>query len=55
MADGEKPLNVYLQVGFKNLSHFSTAFKKEYGIPPSEFIAEAVKHYNTLYLTQKNE
>ena len=32
---GEKPADVYLKVGFKNLSHFSTAFKKEFGFPPS--------------------
>lgn len=34
---GKQPADVYLEVGFKNLSHFSTAFKKEFGIPPSEF------------------
>lgn len=33
---GAKPAEVYLEVGFKNLSHFSTAFKKEFGYPPSE-------------------
>lgn len=32
---GRKPADVYLEVGFKNLSHFSTAFKKEYGFSPS--------------------
>lgn len=32
---GRKPADVYLEVGFKNLSHFSTAFKKEFGFPPS--------------------
>ena len=32
---GKKPADVYLEVGFKNLSHFSTAFKREFGIPPS--------------------
>ncbi len=32
---GVKPTDVYLEVGFKNLSHFSTAFKKEFGIAPS--------------------
>jgi AraC-like DNA-binding protein len=30
---------VYLEAGFKNLSHFSTAFKKEYGFPPSQLNA----------------
>lgn len=33
---GKKPTDVYLEVGFKNLSHFSTAFKREYGVSPSE-------------------
>lgn len=37
MEKGKKPSDVYLEVGFKNLSHFSTAFKKEFGISPSEF------------------
>lgn len=32
---GKKPADVYLEVGFKNLSHFSTAFKKEFGFSPS--------------------
>lgn len=31
-----KVQDVYWEVGFKNPSHFSTAFKKQYGIPPSE-------------------
>lgn len=30
--------DVYVDVGFKNLSHFSAAFKREYGIPPSSII-----------------
>lgn len=34
-SKGEKPLEVYTQVGFKNLSHFSTAFKREFGLPPT--------------------
>lgn len=33
--DGEKPSDVYIQVVFKNLSHFSTAFKREFGVAPS--------------------
>ena len=39
---GIKSTDVYLQVGFKNLSHFSTAFKKEFGISPSSLNAETV-------------
>ena len=36
MKEGAKANDIYLKVGFKNLSHFSSAFKKEYGIPPSK-------------------
>lgn len=36
--EGRKPADIYLEVGFKNLSHFSTAFKKEYGLPPSALV-----------------
>ena len=32
---GRKVADVYAEVGFKNPSHFSTAFKKQYGIPPT--------------------
>ena len=32
---GRKPTDVYLDVGFENLSHFSFAFKKAFGIAPS--------------------
>lgn len=31
-----KPAEVYLQVGFENLSHFSAAFKKEFGMTPTQ-------------------
>jgi AraC-like DNA-binding protein len=34
-AEGRKPSDVYLDVGFENFSHFSFAFKKVYGRPPS--------------------
>jgi len=34
--EGKKVNDVYLEVGFKNPSHFSTAFKKHYGFNPSE-------------------
>ncbi|WP_317173934.1 helix-turn-helix domain-containing protein [Mucilaginibacter glaciei] len=32
---GRKSSDVYLDVGFENLSHFSFAFKKAYGVAPS--------------------
>lgn len=32
---GLKPSEVYLDVGFENLSHFSYSFKKAYGVAPS--------------------
>lgn len=32
---GKKVVDVYASVGFKNPSHFSTAFKKQYGISPT--------------------
>lgn len=32
----KKVHEVYMEVGFKNPSHFSTAFKKQYGYPPTE-------------------
>jgi AraC-like DNA-binding protein len=31
-----KVSDVYLEVGFKNLSHFSTAFKQQYGFSPAK-------------------
>ena len=31
----KRPTEVYLEVGFENLSHFSTAFKREFGVNPS--------------------
>ncbi len=32
----KKPTEVYLEVGFEDLSHFSFAFKKKYGVPPAQ-------------------
>ena len=32
---GRRPSDVYLEVGFEDLSHFSFAFKKEFGKAPS--------------------
>ena len=33
--NGSKVVDVYTKVGFKNQSHFSAAFKKQYGIAPT--------------------
>lgn len=35
---GWKSSDVYLEVGFKDLSHFSFAFKKAYGVSPSKAV-----------------
>lgn len=35
---GKKPVEVYYEVGFEDLSHFSYAFKKQYGYAPTELI-----------------
>jgi AraC family transcriptional regulator, exoenzyme S synthesis regulatory protein ExsA len=36
---GKRPSDVYLEVGFEDLSHFSFAFKKNFGIAPSSVIS----------------
>lgn len=33
----KKPSDIYLDLGFENLSHFSFAFKKQFGTSPSQF------------------
>lgn len=40
----KKPVEVYFEVGFENLSHFSYAFKKQYGYSPNALI-ERLKLY----------
>lgn len=35
---GKKVVDVYAEVGFKNQSHFSAAFKRQYGVPPTAII-----------------
>ena len=32
---GKKITDIYTEVGFKNQSHFSSAFKRQYGVPPT--------------------
>lgn len=34
----KKPVDVYFEVGFENLSHFSFAFKKHFGYAPTELL-----------------
>ncbi|MCV9926242.1 AraC family transcriptional regulator [Flavobacterium sp. LS1R49] len=34
----KKPTEVYLEVGFEDLSHFSFAFKKKYGVSPNKLM-----------------
>jgi len=33
-----KPIDIYFEVGFENLSHFSYAFKKQFGVNPRELV-----------------
>jgi AraC family transcriptional regulator, exoenzyme S synthesis regulatory protein ExsA len=35
LEKGKKASDIYLDLGFEDLSHFSFAFKKQYGLPPS--------------------
>ena len=37
--NGARVADVYAKVGFKNPSHFSTAFKRQYGVPPTAVTA----------------
>ena len=41
----QKPSDIYLDLGFETLSHFSYAFKKQFGVTPTE-IAEQEKETN---------
>ncbi|MCE7994031.1 MAG: helix-turn-helix transcriptional regulator [Roseivirga sp.] len=34
-----RPSEIYMQVGFEDLGHFSRSFKRQFGLPPSEFYA----------------
>ena len=38
ISKNKKASDVYLEFGFKDLAHFSKAFKKEFKMPPTEFI-----------------
>ncbi len=36
----KKPVEVYFETGFENLSHFSYAFKKQFGYSPTELLSK---------------
>lgn len=36
--NNKKPTAIYLDLGFESLSHFSYAFKKQFGYPPTEIL-----------------
>lgn len=35
----DKPSDIYLEIGFEDLSHFSFAFKKQFGYPPTDLLS----------------
>lgn len=35
-----KPVELYLEMGFENLAHFSYAFKKQFGYPPTALVRQ---------------
>ncbi len=37
----KKPVEIFLEVGFEDLSHFSFAFKKQFGYAPTELVVQA--------------
>lgn len=39
-AGGKKVVDVYAEVGFHNPSHFSTAFKREFGVSPTAVLTQ---------------
>jgi AraC-like DNA-binding protein len=41
-----KPTDFYLELGFESLSHFSVAFKKEFGIVPTSLLTPKSKLIN---------
>lgn len=42
VVKNRKPVEVYLETGFENLSHFSYAFKKHFGLTPTELMKQKV-------------
>lgn len=40
----QKPSDIYLDLGFETLSHFSFAFKKQFGLSPKELVNRKTKN-----------
>jgi AraC-like DNA-binding protein len=38
----KKPSDIYLELGFEDLSHFSFAFRKQYGQTPTQLASPSV-------------
>lgn len=43
LVQNKKPIDVFFEVGFENLSHFSFAFKKQYGYAPTHLLSNSSK------------
>ncbi|WP_337043909.1 helix-turn-helix domain-containing protein [Emticicia sp. 17c] len=43
LVQNKKPTDVYFEVGFENLSHFSFAFKKQYGYSPTQLQSNSAR------------
>ena len=42
----KKPTEVYLEVGFEDLSHFSFSFKKKYGVSPVQLTSASLEYHS---------
>jgi AraC-like DNA-binding protein len=43
--------DVYIEVGFKNFSHFSAAFKRQYGVAPSRYVRQEKQLHLSSFFT----
>ena len=49
---GKRPSDIYLDLGFETLSHFSYAFKMKFGLPPTELTAP--RNHQSLTSTRRS-